>query len=367
MGSSVAYPVDSLRSATFTKKFGTAPSIMDYARFNYVAQPEDKGVALMPNIGPYDKHSISWGYRPILDKSAEEEKETLNQWILDKAGNPMYRFGRANGIDPTSQTEDLCDDAVKASMYGIKNLKRILPNLEKWSTKKGENYDDLSTMYGEVRGQFNRYMGHVATNIGGIYEYNKTADQEGAVYTHVEKNKQRDAVKFLKKQLFATPTWMLDKNILSKIESSGAVERIRSLQVRTLNNILSPYRLARVLENEAMNGNTAYKMITLFYDLRQGIWSEIYNGRNIDIHRRNLQKAHVDRLAFALNELENIRGRFGRPSLNISQSDIKSFARGELSRLKRDVKASISKAPNTISRYHLQDVLARIDMALDPK
>jgi len=367
MGSSVAYPVDSLRSATFTKKYGTAPSIMDYARFNYVAQPEDKGVALMPNIGPYDKHSISWGYRPILDKSAEEEKETLNQWILDKAGNPMYRFGRANGIDPTSQTEDLGDDAVKASMYGIKNLKRILPNLEKWSTKKGENYDDLSTMYGEVRGQFNRYMGHVATNIGGIYEYNKTADQEGAVYTHVEKNKQRDAVKFLNKQLFATPTWMLDKNILSKIESSGAVERIRSLQVRTLNNILSPYRLARVLENEAMNGNTAYKMITLFYDLRQGIWSEIYNGRNIDIHRRNLQKAHVDRLAFALNELENIRGRFGRPSLNISQSDIKSFARGELSRLKRDVKASISKAPNTISRYHLQDVLARIDMALDPK
>ena len=197
MGSSAAYPVDSLRSASFTKKFGTAPSIMDYARFNYIAQPEDKGVALMPDIGPYDKHAIEWGYRPILDKTAKDEKETLNKWILDRADNPMYRFGhqQAGGVvDPSSQTEDLGDDAIKASAYGIKNLQRILPNIEKWTTKDGENYDEMATMYGQVLSQFNRYMGHVTANIGGVYEYYKTSDQEGAVYTHVAKSHQKNAL-----------------------------------------------------------------------------------------------------------------------------------------------------------------------------
>src|SRR5210317_744382 len=200
MGSSVAYPVDSLRSATFTKKYGTAPSIMDYARFNYVAQPEDKGVALMPDIGVYDKYAIAWGYRPILDKTAKEEKPILDSWILEHAGDPMYRFGhqQAGGVvDPSSQTEDLGDDAIKASMYGIKNLKRILPKLEDWTTKKGETYEEMATMYGQVLGQFSRYMGHVAANVGGVYEYYKTADQDGAVYTHVPKDHQRNAVKFL--------------------------------------------------------------------------------------------------------------------------------------------------------------------------
>ncbi len=369
MGSSPAYPVDSLRSASFTKKFGTAPSIMDYARFNYVAQPGDEGVALMPNIGPYDKYSINWGYRPILDKTAEEEKEILNKWILDKADNPMYHFGRQQFgvVDPSAQTEDLGDDAVKASDYGIKNLKRIMENLEEWTTEEGENYDELETLYGQIIGQFARYMGHVSSNVGGIYEDYKAAGQEGAVYTHVPADHQRKAMRFVNKQLFETPEWMIDKNILGKIQSSGIVERIRSLQVRTLNGVLDPSRLARVLENEAMNGDDAYKMTTLFYDLRQGIWSEIYNGKSIDIYRRNLQKAHIDRLAFALNELGNIRGRFGSPSVNVSQSDIKSFARGELSRLQGNVRSAISRAPNQTTRYHLQDILARIEMALDPK
>ena len=153
MGSSVAYPVEKLRDPEFTKKYGTAPSIMDYARFNYVAQPGDEGVALMPNIGPYDKYAIKWGYRPILDaKSADDEKKTLDSWILEQAGDPMYRFGRQQGtvIDPSSQTEDLGDDAVLASEYGIKNLKRIVPNLIEWTAEDGKNYDDLETMYGQV-------------------------------------------------------------------------------------------------------------------------------------------------------------------------------------------------------------------------
>jgi hypothetical protein len=182
MGSSAAYPVDSLRSASFTSKYGTAPSIMDYARFNYVAQPEDKGVALMPNIGVYDKYAIEWGYRPILDKTAEEEKPVLDSWIMAHDGDPLYRFGSQQGgdvVDPSSQTEDLGDNAMKASMYGIKNLQRIVPKLIEWTAEDGKNYDDLETLYGQVLSQFNRYMGHVSNNIGGVYENHKTYEQEG--------------------------------------------------------------------------------------------------------------------------------------------------------------------------------------------
>ena len=183
MGSSCAYKVEDLRNAAFTQKYGTAPSIMDYARFNYIAQPEDTGVALMPDVGVYDKYAIAWGYKPILDTTAEAEKETLNSWILEHAGDPMYRFGHqqvGDVVDPSSQTEDLGDDAILASTYGIKNLKRIVPNLIEWTTETGEDYSDLNDMYGQLLSQFSRYMGHVANNIGGVYEQYKTADQAGA-------------------------------------------------------------------------------------------------------------------------------------------------------------------------------------------
>ena len=374
MGSSVAYPVDSLRSASFTSKYGTAPSIMDYARFNYIAQPEDKGVALMPNIGIYDKYAISWGYRPILDTSAKDEKATLDAWILKHAGDPMYRFGHQQGggvVDPSSQTEDLGDDAMKASMYGIKNLKRILPRLEEWTSEKGENYDELSTMYGQLLSQFNRYMGHVTANIGGVYEEYKTADQEGAVYTQVTKAKQEEALQFLIDELFETPTWMLDENIFSKTEFSGAIERVRGLQARTLNNVLDAGRMARMIENETLNGSSkAYTLINMMRDVRKGVWSEIYAGRSIDTYRRNLQRAYLDRLDYLLNEAKNQRGAnsgyYKKTGININQSDVKSVARGELKRLQRDVKAA-SRKGNTLTRYHLQDVGDRIDLILDPK
>ena len=374
MGSSSAYPVDSLRSASFTKKFGTAPSIMDYARFNYIAQPEDKGVALMPDIGPYDKHAIEWGYRPILDKTAVDEKTTLNKWILDRADNLMYRFGhqQAGGVvDPSSQTEDLGDDAIKAGSYGIKNLQRILPNIEKWTTKDGENYDEMATMYGQVLSQFNRYMGHVTANIGGVYEYYKTSNQEGAIYTHVAKSHQKNALNFINKELFSTPTWMIDKNIYAKTQFSGAIEKIGSVQTRTLYNILDSGRMARMIENQTMNGSKAYSLVAMFSDLRKGVWSELYTGKTIDTYRRNLQRAHINRLDYLLNTAKNQRGAnrgyFKQSTVNIGQSDIKAMVRGELNRIKREIRAAVSKASNTTSRYHLQDAIARIDMALDPK
>ena len=374
MGSSVAYPVDSLRSSSFTSKYGTAPSIMDYARFNYIAQPEDKGVALMPNIGVYDKYAISWGYRPILDTNAKDEKATLDAWILKHAGDPMYRFGhqQAGGVvDPSSQTEDLGDDAIKASMYGIKNLKRILPRLEEWTSEKGENYDELSTMYGQLLSQFNRYMGHVTANIGGVYEYYKTSDQKGAVYTHVTKAKQKEALQFVIAELFETPTWLLDENIFSKTEFSGAIERVRGLQARTLDNVLDAGRMARMIENETLNSaSKSYTLVNMMSDLRKGVWSEIYAGSSIDTYRRNLQRAHLDRLDYLLNKAKNQRGAnkgyLKRSGININQSDVKSVARGELKRLQRDVK-NASRRGNTLTRYHLQDVVDRINLILDPK
>ncbi|MEJ6546799.1 MAG: zinc-dependent metalloprotease [Flavobacteriaceae bacterium] len=375
MGSSAAYAVDSLRSASFTSKFGTAPSIMDYARFNYVAQPEDKGVALMPNIGIYDKYAIEWGYRPILDKTAEEEKPVLNSWILAHDGDPLYRFGSQQGgdvVDPSSQTEDLGDNAMKASTYGIKNLKRIVPNLIKWTSENGKDYDDLQTLYEQVLSQFNRYMGHVSNNIGGVYENHKTYEQEGAVYTPVAKAHQREAMKFLQAELFDTPEWMLDQEIFSKTEYSGTIDRIRAMQVRTLENVLSLGKMARLIEHETAMGSKAYTLTQMMSELRRGIWSEIYSGRSIDTYRRNLQKGHIERLEYLMTaenqkKLPDYGGYRKSTAVNTSQSDIRSVARGELVTLRAQLRSGLGNATNTMTKYHLQDAIARIDHILDPK
>ncbi|AEE19605.1 uncharacterized protein DUF5118 [Dokdonia sp. Hel_I_63] len=368
MGSSVAYAVDDLRDPEFTKKYGTAPSIMDYARFNYVAQPGDGDVALMPNIGIYDKYAINWGYRPIPSaKSAEDEKKTLDSWILEHAGDPMYRFGRQQRgvIDPSSQTEDLGDDAMKASTYGIANLKRIVPNLIEWTAEEGQNYDELDKMYGQVLSQYNRYMGHVAGNVGGVYEMYKTYDQEGAVYTHVPKAKQKEALDFLQTQLFDTPEWLLDNNIFDKIENAGSVERVRGFQTRTLNNLLDFGRMARMLENEALNDADAYSLVTMMSDLRAGLFSELRSRQAIDIYRRNLQRAYVERLAFIMTEDQSGGRFFSGTRVNVGQSDIRAVVRAELKDLKRDLQNN--RLRDRMSRIHSEDLVERINMILDPK
>ena len=373
MGSSSAYPVDSLRSATFTKKYGTAPSIMDYARFNYVAQPEDKGVALMPsdwdtpNVGIYDKYSVMWGYKPILGVSEDEEKEILRSWIRDKEDDLMFRFGPSGSIDPSSQTEDLGNDAVKASEYGIKNLKRIVPNLIKWTTEDGETYDELEYLYGQVLGQFRRYMGHVATNIGGVYEYNKTADQEGAVYTHVNKNHQKACVSFLNNHLFKTPYWMIDKNILNKIEYAGTTNRIRSLQSSYLNRVLDFGRMARMIENEALNGKNSYSLDEMMNDVKNGIWSELKNGQSIDVYRRNLQKSYISRLDFIMkNEQPSRPGSWGSyiTTVKVDVSDIRSVTMGTLMDLNKDLNKALKKYSDSGVKNHIRYCLNMIKEAL---
>ncbi len=287
----------------------------------------------------------------------------------------MYRFGHQqvrNIIDPSSQTEDLGDDAMKASAYGILNLKRILPRLEEWTSEGGKDYRELKTMYGQLMGQFNRYMGHVSSNIGGVYEYFKTSDQQGAVYVPVPKAHQKKALSFLNKELFETPQWLIDENIISKTQYSGSMERLRNLQVRTLERILKPGRLTRLIEDESLHGSEAYTILEMMNDLRSGIWKELTTKKSIDPYRRNLQRAYVEQLDFLLNEAKNQRaprndgGYLKQTAVTINQSDIKPVVRGELRSLKSMLKRTLPYAKNTITKYHLQDIIDRIEKALNP-
>ena len=360
MGSSPAYTVDQLRNKAFTDTHGVAPSIMDYARFNYVAQPEDGITNFFPGVGEYDLWVTQYGYKPVANvNSPDDEEDMLNAWIKEKGDDPIYRYGRQRGlpVDPTAQTEDIGDDAMIASELGIRNLKRIVDKLMEWTTEDGKNYDNLQELYGNVISQFNRYTGHVVSNVGGIYEYYKTADQDGAVYTHVEKDKQERAVKFLKEQLFATPNWLVDAEILSRIQQDGLVDRMRAIQVRILNRLTMEEMLIRMVENEALNGSDAYTVSSLFSGLRQGIWGELYNDRRIDTYRRNLQKEHVARLG----ELMNLEDD------EYANSDIPSVAMATLSRLERDVRSGLARQNDASSRFHLQDIQKRIDAILNPE
>lgn len=374
MGSSSAYTIKQLRDPEFTKKNGTAPSIMDYARFNYVAQPEDGDVALMPNIGLYDKYSIKWGYKPILDKTPQEEREILNQWIKEKAGNRVYRFGRqqiGGVIDPSSQTEDIGDDSMEASEYGIKNLKRIVPNLIEWTAEDGKDYQDLDDLYNQVVGQYRRYMGHVTANIGGVYEDYKTYDQEGAVYTHTPRDKQVRAMKFLNEQLFKTPEWMLDEEIFNKIQYDGYLEQLRNLQEGTLNSLLDFGRFARMMENEELNKD-AYTPLEMMTDLRKGLFSELSRGRKITRPRRNLQRTYVSRLHDVMTQEQSpLPARFrrfiSRSNIDVENSDIRAIVRAELTTLRRSLRNSVGGSSDRMTRYHIQDLIERINDILDPK
>ncbi|MDX1941363.1 MAG: zinc-dependent metalloprotease [Saprospiraceae bacterium] len=360
MGASPAYHVDSLRSPGFVQRMGVSPSIMDYARFNYVAQPEDKGAGLFPKIGPYDKWSIMYGYKLIPDaKDAEAEKATLHKWIIERADNPIYRYGQQQGnvLDPSAQTEDIGHDAMIASDLGIKNLQRIVPNLIKWTEAIGKDYADLDELHGQIIGQLRRYSGHVSSNVGGVYEYDKTYDQKGAVYTHVSKDKQERAVQFLNKQIFETPKWLLDKDVLSRIQATGAMDDIQSLQTTTLNSLFNGDRLKRMIENQALNGDAAYSVASLYSDVRNSIFSEVNSGAEIDAFRRNLQRVFIEKMSeWMQNEDDKYK-----------QTDIKSVTRSTLVKLQQDIRNNMSMQKDQMSIDHLSDLMARIDEALKIK
>ncbi|HEA29989.1 MAG TPA: DUF5117 domain-containing protein [Leeuwenhoekiella sp.] len=361
MKASSAYPTDSLRDANFTQKYGLTPSIMDYARVNYVAQPGDEGVRYIRMMGPYDKYAINWGYRYLPEaNSAKAEKDTLDKWILDKAGDPMYEFGSGRGgVDPQSQRESLGRDQVKASAYGLANLKKVVPNLVEWTAKDGANYSELDEVYSELTSLWRGYIYHVITNVGGIYETFKTADQDGVVYTPVPKAMQQKAIEFLNQNAFTTPTWLLDDEILDRIEAAGAIERVQKLQTRAINYLLDADRITRMSENEQRNGSSAYTPLNMLKDVRQGVYSELYAGKVVDAYRRNLQRSYIDAAAEIIKKAKTDDGD------ELLKSDVVALMRGELQRLKSDLNSRKSRSGNALTRYHYEDLTARINTAFD--
>jgi hypothetical protein len=366
---SSAYPVDSLRSASFTCAMGTAPSIMDYARHNYVAQPEDEGVCLWPQVGPYDKHAIRWGYRPILDApSAEAERATLDQWVQER-DDPIYRYGPSLPFDPSSLSESLGDDPVKAGEYGIANLKRIVPNLPDWTFEEFEDFGQLEELYNSALGQWGQYVRHVTAIVGGVYRTARTRDEDAPVYEVVPAERQRAAMAFLNEHVFTPPLWLLDEAILTRIEHAGAVERLRQRQVGAVNNILDPGRMQRLIEDEARHGDDAYGLGDMMEDLRGGLWTELATGRAIDTYRRNLQRGYLERMHWLMTEEPPTPSGFFASvttRVDVSQSDIRAFVRGELTALRGQVERTLQRRLDRATRYHLQDVLVRIDHILDP-
>ena len=354
MAASFAYPVDSLRSGKFTQKMGIAATIMDYARYNYIAQPGDKNIRFIRQLGPYDHYAINWGYRKLSwAKTPEQEVETLDKWIENKADNPIYRFG-GQRFDPSAQTEGIGNDQVKASTYGVKNLKIVAKNLPDWTSNQTNNYEDLSELYGELLGVWSRYVGHVSGNIGGVYEFNKKPSQDGFVYQPVSKEKQKESMSWLQENAFKTQDWLLDNSILANIGESGYTNRMLRLQNRQLATLLSTSRLERMIDASVIEPNS-YEVIDMVRDLRNGIFSEANYTRNVDVFRRNLQKAFIDRMASIMN------------SKSPKHADINSIVRGELESLNFQLTIAKNRRVNRMTKYHYRDCLAKIKQILDPK
>ena len=375
-GSSHAVPVDSLRSPSYTSSHGTAPSIMDYARFNYVAQPGDGVERFVPDIGTYDRWSIQWGYQPLPDAGgAESRAQALDEMILERAGDPRYFYGRQTlePVDPRSQSEDLGRDAVAAGSLGVENLKRIVPNLVTWTRADGANYDELEEIYGSVVNQWGRYLGHATRHVGGVYETHKTYEQDGPVYEPVPAAQQQAAVRFLHDSAFRTPAWLVEADVLRRFEASGALERIREAQVGTLELLLRPQRLARLLEAEAVSDD-AYSLGAMLEDLRTGLWRELEEGAPIGPYRRNLQRGYLERMAHlmtaeveAADVPEAYEDYMIQTPVDVSQSDIRAYVRSELRILRGDVQEALREVDDYRTGIHLEDVLVRIEQILDPE
>ena len=249
MKASSAYPVDSLRSGSFTQKNGIATTIMDYARYNYVAQPGDENIRFVRQLGPYDDYSIEWGYRVFPMETSETEKVSLRKMVDKKSMNPLYMYG-SGGNDPNTQTENIGDDPIKASYYGIKNLKIVVSNLDDWTTKKGQSYEDLNELYNETIGVYRRYIYHVLKMIGGINETIMVKGQDNIPYRSLNAKEQKRALGFLGQNLWQTQSWLMNPNLISKIKSKGILKVLQNLQFSALNQILSIRRLNRMISAE---------------------------------------------------------------------------------------------------------------------
>ena len=362
-GSSSTIPVEKLRDKAWVEANGHTPSIMDYARFNYVAQPEDhiNQSGIFPRIGIYDKWAIEWEYKWMPEfKTPQDEVPFMNRWVIEKLNSDKrYTFGtESDGNDPRNQNEDLGDNAMKAGTYGIKNLKRILPNIMQWTKEPDKDYNKTKNIYHELTTQFSRYMWHVKKNIAGIYTTPKRVEQTGAIYEYVPSATQKEALAFLNAQLFTTPTWLINKDVIEKL-GANPVSTIGTIQRGIITDLISKNTFDKMLQDEAYNGSAAYTPFQLLSDLKKNIWSELATGKPIDIYRRNLQKSYVDALIALI-------GANSPTSVIRSTSDASGIARIHLLALKQEIGKAGLKA-SEITKAHLTDLLAQINEVLEIK
>lgn len=367
-GSSSTVPVEKLRDRNWLEKNGHTPSIMDYARFNYVAQPEDRvnDSGMMPRIGDYDNWAINWGYRRFYQyNSPDAEKPHLNKWVINNLQNPRLWFGsESNPYDPRSQSEQVGDNAMQAGVYGIKNLQRIVDNLENWTKSPNEDYTNLSMMYDQVTGQFSRYLGHVSKYIGGMQETPKTVEQNGAVYEIVPKNQQKEALAFLQQNIFETPTWLINKDIFEKT-GKMPISVIEGLQNTVVDRILGTGILQQMYQAQSLD-NSAYPLVEYFSDLRNAI----FTGGSLDMYKRNLQRNFVENLIGLLSPKPATASSTATRSVSLKSSensDITPIVRGTLKELRSQLQSRAQSESDMVNRYHYEDLVFRITQALDPK
>ncbi len=379
MKASSMYPQEKVRDREWVKKMGHTPTLMDYSRFNYVAQPEDKidPDDLIPEIGPYDVWATKWGYQPIPGAAnADQEKATLDQWARAQDQTPWYRFSTSAsaGSDPGELTEAVGDaDAIESSRLGLKNLQRVSKMLlAATTTKKGEPYEDLAELYGRMLGQWTLEMNHVAAIVGGFNTQQKHIGQEGRLFTPLPKLRQVAAVRFLSENAFATPDWALNPDILRRIEPLGALSRVRNAHNSMLLSLLSSARFARLVEQEALDGAAAYAPTEFLGDVRKGIWKELDAPQvKVDAYRRNLQRAYLDLVNNKLNGAAPAIPA-GRPpglpaAFFATSGDERPFYRAELRALHAAAGAALAKAADRATRAHLEGARDQIAKILDPK
>lgn len=319
MGSSFSFPVDSLRSPSFTNRMGgTASSIMDYARFNYVAQPEDKVTNITPQIGLYDKYAIAWGYRWLDVEDPHQELPVLREWIKVHANDPLYHYGEQqdskNVIDPRAQSEDLGDDAVKAGQYGLANLKRLVPQISTWASNDGEDYTQAGKLFMATIYQWQTYAEHVMANIGGLYLEKPVAGDDKNAYTPVPKAMQVKALKFLKEEAITAPEWLFDKDLLKKtfpVKESpvGPFEYApynlkREFQYGFLYSLVSQERLLRMMEMELMMGKeNVFTVAELLKEVRATAFAKTLSGKTLSVEDRMLEQNYVDVLLVSTDKM----------------------------------------------------------------
>ena len=383
MKASSMYPADSVRSRSFVARWGHTPTLMDYSRFNYVAQPEDSIplANLIPDIGPYDKFVTMWGYKPIPGANTpDDERETLDRWARMQDTIPWLRFSTSNslGSDPGENTEAVGDaDAVRSTALGLRNIKRLVPKLITATQRPLEGYADLQLLYDRLINQWALELGHVAVVVGGAESQEKTAGQNGVRFTPLPRARQQEAVRFLNENAFRTPTYFMDEQILRRIEVEGALDRIRSAQTRVLARLLDDSRMDRMIEFEALarNGRDIYPLADMLADVRRGIWSEVSSGADIDAVRRNLQRSYLELFDAKLNPgatritPTGPGGPGGPVALTAARqsSDARALLRGELTALDAQIAAALPRVRDRVTRYHLMDVRHEIKRILEPE